>query len=59
MTNPQPSRQENARPRVAFGNGHISSLGSPNSVVVGHNSALPVQQYRSRNSWVGRSRSGQ
>lgn len=51
--------QENARPRIAFGHGHISSLGSSSSMIIGHNSQLQVQPYRSPNSWVGRSRSGQ
>lgn len=59
MNNSKNARQENARPRIAFGNGHISSLASSSSMVIGHNSNLQVQPYRSPNSWVGRSRTGQ
>lgn len=45
-----------ARGRIAFGNSRILSLGSPNAMVIGHGSPLRVEQYRSPQSWVGRSK---
>lgn len=57
MTNSERASQESARPRIAFGRGHIASLGSSSSMIVGHDSPLNVQPYRSPHSWVGRSRS--
>lgn len=47
------------RGRIAFGNSRILSLGSPNAMVIGHNSPLRVEQYRSPQSWVGRSKPSQ
>lgn len=44
------------RGRIAFGNSLILSLGSANAMVIGHNSPLRVEQYRSPQSWVGRSK---
>lgn len=44
------------RGRIAFGNSRILSLGSPNAMVIGHGSPLRVEQYRSPQSWVGRSK---
>lgn len=52
------TRQEDARPRIAFGNGHIASLGSPSSIIYGNGHPMTenLQKYRSANSWVGRPR---
>lgn len=44
------------RGRIAFGNSRILSLGSENAMVIGHGSPLQVEQYRSPQSWVGRSK---
>lgn len=51
--------QGGERPRIAFGNGHIASLGSPSAIIYGHGHPMTeaLQKYRSPNSWVGRSRS--
>ncbi|MGN7859891.1 hypothetical protein ACTJI8_04875 [Microbacterium sp. 22303] len=44
------------RPPFAFGSSRMTSLGSSGALIIGPNSPQHVEQYRSNDSWVGKSR---